>query len=193
MSVFSNKRITGKGPAPRRPVKFSPGSYLVRVVKGVHVESQMGHGTFAGIECKILAVETKLSAEQNAPHDATRNPGTRAAWTFKMHTGALEDVSLQNLANIAEALIETHGFDDCLTADEQADLMGLLESAESGDEDADPVGYVLDLMMTDGGEKFSGLPLRIEAEGKISKAGNLFPVCRCIPVTQTDIDAAQAA
>lgn len=181
------KRITGADPTGRTP-KFTPGKSWVRIAKGVYRESEQGHGTFAGVETSIVKNQVAYTADENRPHAATRLPGQTVGWIFNLHIGKTwEDIGTGNLNNLAESIMDTVGFAGMLSDEEADKLADLIDSAEAGDEDADPSGYVLDLLVSEGGEKFAGLPLHIEAVDIPNKGNRVYCGCKVSPVTVEEL------
>lgn len=182
------KRITGNEQGGKLP-KFTPGMYFVRVTKGVYRESDQGFGTFAGIETHIVKVAQSFTGEENAPYGATHLAGQGASWVFNLHVGnkQREHLALGNLNNIAKAIQDTEGFLKCLDDTEAEEYDRLLTAAEGG-EDVDPSAYLMDLLVSSGGEKFAGLPLRVVCrDGRGKNAQHLFAVCHCYPVSAREV------
>ncbi len=183
------EKITGKQQGGRPP-KFTPGEYYVRVRKGVHTKSQRGHGSYGGIECTVVKAVTSYTREENAPYGPSIRVGQTAGWVFPLHIGndTKEYLAQGNLNNIAEALMATEGFEDCLTPAQREQLKGLILAEQSGDESADPSGAVVNLMVMNGGETFGGLPVRIKARDARGQGSQwLFCACDVHPVSAEEL------
>lgn len=195
-----------------RAPKFTPGDYYVVVQKGVYRESQrVNDAIYFGIETRVVKVLNGFSREENHPYAASRTPGSAASWVFNINRPShLMYLPLGNMKNLANALMNTHGFVGRLRGDpdepdsELADLIMLNELSEEGGElpeadkqrlgleQPDPYDYVLNILVSEGGERLAGLPLRVEARDARDpqKANaNLFCACTLTPVTEEEFVA----
>lgn len=189
-----------------RGSKFTPGDYYVLIHKGVYKPSQRVSGNvYFGVETRVVSVISGFSKEENAPYGATRPPGSGASWTFNIKQPEhLMYLPLGNMRNLASALMNTWLFpskvseaelDDLVTLNKLATEGGALGESDQkrlGLEEPDPYDYVNNLLVGGGGERLTGLPLRIEArDGRDPQKANanLFCVCRCFPVSQEEFES----
>ena len=151
---------------------------------------------------KVISAFTK---EENAPYGATRPEGSSASWTFNIKQPEhLMYLPLGNMRNLANSLMNTWGFPQKLEPEELTDLVMLNEYATEGNDlspaeqqrlglaEPDPYDYVNNLLVGGGGERLTGLPLRIEArDGRDPQKANanLFCACRCFPVSQEEFES----
>lgn len=182
------RRYSGKQVGAKTPDR-TPGGYWARITKGVApFKSKQGHGDYAGVELVVVKHEHYYTAEENAPHGQSLAVGLAIGWIFNLHIGKTwEEIADGNLNNIAESVMETVGFAELLSEEEAEKLDGLIEASEGGDQDADPSGYVLDLLTADGGEKFAGLPIYVRAFNCPNKGNRKYCACELSPVTAEEL------
>lgn len=189
-----------------RGIKFTPGDYYVLTSKGVYKPSQRVSGAiYFGVETRVVKVISAFTKEENAPYGATRPQGASASWTFNIkQQDHLMYLPLGNMRNLANALMNTWLFPSKLTQQEIEDLVAVNALATEGGElpaelktrtglvAADPYDMVNNLLVGGGGERLTGLPLRIEArDGRDPQKANanLFCACRCFAVTREEFEA----
>lgn len=188
------RKISGASESGARD-KYTPGTYYSRVVKGVFKESEQVQGAeYFGIETAVVYVVTAYSADENAPYDASRKAGANASWTWNLNppNRAFQYLADGNVKNLCKALSETEGFVECLSEDEASKLDDLMEAFNNGDENSDPYGFIGNLLVSEGGEKFAGLPIKIVARDGRSKNNkntnaNLFCACTVYPVDADEL------
>lgn len=166
---------TTEASSSRRPLKFSPGTYIVRFEVGINVPDAAYH--LYGAEFTVTEVLQSFSEGQLGPAntivgEATRPVGSRvsAKTNLKMKWPSIPRAFA---ANLAHSLIKTAGFEEAMKARD-----GYWAAFSTlGDEER--ISAVADLVMEDP-ELFAGLSLKATAEELRDKDGQrrANPMCK---------------
>lgn len=200
MGVFTGKRKIQNAQVQGSRSKFTPGTYFSTLSKGVYVESKNDNGTYFGVETTVVHVISGFSAEDNAPYAASLRRGQPGNWVFNIDLKpTYQYLADGNIKNVAQAIIDTHGFEEACGEDFETFVTiyeayeednplpegfcrenGILDSDGNPDTVADPFAWVSDRLIEEGGERFVGLPLKVVATDKRNKKdpnANLFTAC----------------
>lgn len=185
--------------------KFAPGTYVVRITRGVYTESKNVSGAeYFGIETIVIDTISGKTSEENRPYERSQKPGEAASWVFNLNPPNRNHQYLAdgNVKNLAEAIMKTDGFGEALTDDEDEILGFLVEAHETGrslteaemdkaevdDPDPDPFAYVANMLVDEGGEKFVGLNIRVvarDARNRKNADARPFVACTCYPIEES--------
>lgn len=188
--------------------KYQPGSYYSRVTRGVYKESdQVAGAEYFGVETIVVVTTAANSSEENRPYERSQRANEAASWVFNLNPPNRSHQYLAdgNVKNLAQALMDTMGFAERLTEEEDACLGMLLdayeegrkltseemEQAETDSNKPDPWAYVSNLLVADEGERFAGLPLRIvarDARNKKNTDARPFVACNCYGVDEDELE-----